>query len=80
MLTLTVASVLLWIPKVIILSVHNLKIRDNTSPLCCENEYMNDYNGLRRHRTVSDTEMTQLGVYKTSKLLMHSDTSYMREK
>lgn len=43
MLTLTVASVLLWIPKVIILSVHNLKTRDNTSPLCCENEYMNDY-------------------------------------
>lgn len=43
MLKLTVASGLLWIPKVIILSVHNLKIRDNTSPLCCENEYVNDY-------------------------------------
>lgn len=42
-LNLTAASVLLWIPKILILSVHNLKIRDNTSLLCCENEYVNDY-------------------------------------
>lgn len=48
MLKLTPASVLLCIPKVIIyFSVHNLKIRENTSPLCCENKYINDYKVFR---------------------------------